>query len=143
MDLLHPQQFTQAYQRPLPGMEHLGANPMLPVENLFSHSYQQPHPEENRLLNTASSTEQLDPKTLHPTQPWVNEGYMHGDQSATGLQRISVVRNAAGQNLIADGHHRAARSLLSGGNVEASVHYENPADRPENPFRQSGVVSWD
>jgi hypothetical protein len=118
------------YQRPLPGMEMMGADKELPVHTLFHRSTEIDHPihegEQYWFLtrNYHPETVRVRTSSLRPTQPHVDEEYLH-DPAKYGSERFRaqrqrenketpvIYRDNRGKNLVMDGHHRVARALLN------------------------------
>lgn len=113
------QDFDRAYQRPLPGLEHFGANPELPVGHLFKHP-------ESRLDVTHWSlmrqnyptTQMVRTDALRPTQPSVDEPYLYSEDrrgpNPDDRDLPGAVKTKSGEYRLADGHHHVARNLLNG-----------------------------
>ena len=110
MSNLNEQQF---YQRPLPGMEHIGANPKLPVGQIFKHPEIDRYPGEYNWVNLRTShTRRVRTAALRPTQPYVEEGYLYNESRTEG--NPGALQDGKGRYRLVDGHHRVARALLNG-----------------------------
>ena len=113
------------YQRPLPGLEQTGANKKLPVGHLFKHpQIEQSTAEYHLTMNYHPRIMNVRTSALRPTQPSVDEGYLHsGDGNKVGGvtrqrsesdQYPAAIKDRKGQFRLVDGHHRAARRTLNG-----------------------------
>lgn len=123
------------YQRPLPGLEKIGANPDLPVRTLFHHENISPDDYGSTPYDAAwfHMTRNYDPmikevrtSSLRPTQTAVDEGYLYDEHRSPDWMKIHernphlvenedlpAVQRVNGRNIVFDGHHRVARALLA------------------------------
>lgn len=89
------------------------------------------HPDRHEIVS-------VDPRELHATQPEITRGgvqYYSGDEyRKTGrtfadheqaANRVPIVYNREGKDILLSGHHRAAAALLSGDQFRA-FHIEGP-----------------
>lgn len=101
------------YQLPIPGLEKVGANPQLPVEQLFKHPQINHHPAEYQYVNhTNYRVRAVATSALRPTQPHVNEGYLY--DAPKDSSEPAAIKDGSGRYRLVDGHHRVARALLAG-----------------------------
>lgn len=126
------------YQLPLPGTERM--LPALPkdkfgekssgelrIDSLYNpqHNWEHgfdtvvddPHSENWATLtrNYHPQTEQVPMHALRPTQPHINEAYMHSPaDKASASKNPNLYKSNEGHYYVQDGHHRLAREMLNG-----------------------------
>lgn len=88
---------------------------------------------DSAVSNPSEHLRQMDPRSLHATQPWVTHGgtsyYMSdeyrksgrtfADQNQAGNQFPVVYTDTQGRNKLLSGHHRATAALLRGEQFQA------------------------
>ena len=114
-----------SYQPTLPGMEKMLPGEMTHTDVFFHHpNAMDPEtadvPGSNwwfKNRNYHSRTVHSPVSSLHPTQDWVDDNHLHEPIHHRTLEEQGTtpkVEKVRGKNVIHDGHHRAAREILSG-----------------------------
>lgn len=120
------------YQPTLPGMEKMLPNEMTHVNAVFKHDNVAPPIEiggreyagdipGSRWYHVTSNyhpqQRQVQAQSLRPSQKWLDDNHLHEDIHENTLANQGTtpkVEFIRGQNVIQDGHHRAAREILGG-----------------------------
>lgn len=113
------QEFDNAYQRPLPGLEHLGADKTLPVGHIFKHPEIERHPAEYSLtMNYLPKVLDVRTSALRPTQRHLDEAYLHSEDrrgpEPMDHELPGAIKDRSGRYRMVDGHHHVARNMLNG-----------------------------
>lgn len=113
------------YQPTLPGMEKMLPNEQTHTSVFFKHPNAIDHEEGDvpgsnwwhLSRNEYSRTYKAPVTSLHPTQDWMDENYLHDEPHKSTVQSQGLtpkVEKVRGKNVIHDGHHRAVREILAG-----------------------------